>query len=774
MPQMRTDQTTKIAAARCSRLLALVLRPLIVSLFLTGAAQADLVKRRILAIYDSAFETAPDATRIHAWAEMPLNHLGYIIDYRDAAKALPDPQTAARYSAVLTWFTYDVTNPAEYLGWARHMADNHIPFIVFGQIGVPATPQNLVSANQILRPMGIAYTSNFVEATNGTRIVRSDPSVIGFERQLENILPSYPVIQRLSPEADIALEVEAPARERSVRSALVTAGRGGALVPGAFALNVDPALGRAQWIVNPFAIFKKVLNTAPFPFLVPDTTTVSGRRLYFSLVDGDGWNDSVEMDRYNNPPVLASQVVERELIAPYPDLPVTVGLISSDLDPAYGMGEEAAETARRILALPQVEVASHSATAPLVWSSYEFRDRADGEKSAASAVIPAGGAASWLRGMTEAIGITRAVSKTDEERSRFLSNTRGLPRAYPRDPFSLNAEIDKAARQVTELAPAGKRAKLFSWTGDAKPFEKAVRATRLAGMRNINGGGARNDSAFPSVSYVTPIARQVGSERQIYSVDAGDGSYTDSANASLGGFARLSETMAATEEPRRLKGANLYYHVYSAKKQASLSAVKRHLDWARAARLVSVTASDYASIADGFFTARIEKTGPMRWAVSDRDGLQTLRVDGAGSLAVDVPESRGVVGSTVYRGSLYVALDSSVAEAVLALKSLEDRISVSSAPPLAQLEQASWQVLDLRRAGCGFSFTAHGFGAGQFEWKDLVRGSYHIKAAGKDGSAWQITASTDHDGRLLFEIPGHGIEPLSVLVSCAPKLDGGP
>jgi hypothetical protein len=764
--------TAKFIAHTCSRLPGQFIRALFLLLVFTGSGQADPVKRRVLAIYDSAFEAAPDATLVHAWAEMPLNHLGYVVDYWDAAKPLPGPEAAAQYSAVLTWFTYDVAKPAEYLSWARRMANSRIPFIVFGQIGVPATPQHLQSANQILWPMGIALTSNFVEATYGARIVQSDPSVIGYERQLENILPSYPVIQRLTPEAGVALEVEAPARERGVRSALVTAGPGGAFVSGAFAMSVDPLHGRSQWLVDPFAIFKRVLNAAPFP--IPDTTTVSGRRLYFSQVDGDGWNDSVEMDRYRNPPAPASEVVMRELIAPYPDLPVTVGLVSSDVDPAYGKGAEAAAVARRLFAMPQVEVASHSATVPLIWASYEFQDRVEGELPDAAAPESISGAHSWLLGVSQALGITKAVSEAERNRSLLLPDSRGLPRVYLKDPFSLEAEIDGSARLATELAPAGKRAMLFTWTGDAKPFEQAVRATRIAGMRNINGGGARYDSSYPSLSYVTPIARQVGSERQIYSMNAGDSAYADSANTSLGGFARLSETFAATERPRRLKGASLYYHVYSAKKQASLSAVQRHLDWARKARLTPVAASDYASIADGFFSARIEKTGALTWKVTDRGALQTLRFDDAGSLSVDVSNSQGVVGSTIHQGSLYIALDSSVADIVLALKEAGEGIAVSSAAPPAQLEQASWQVHDLRQAGCGFSFTARGFGTGQFEWKDLTRGAYRIMAADRKGPVWQANAAVDFDGRLLFAVPGPGAEPLTVSVSCAANVKEEP
>src|SRR4051812_41409103 len=83
-------------------------------LLVQETAAAAPVNRHVLAIYDSTFEAAPDATLVHSKAEMPLNHLGYIVDYVDAAKALPDPESVARYAAVMTWFTYDVSRPSEY------------------------------------------------------------------------------------------------------------------------------------------------------------------------------------------------------------------------------------------------------------------------------------------------------------------------------------------------------------------------------------------------------------------------------------------------------------------------------------------------------------------------------------------------------------------------------------------------------------------------------------------------------------------------------------
>ena len=41
------------------------------------------VKREILALYDGAQESEADYTRIHRFAEMPLNHLGFILRFHD-------------------------------------------------------------------------------------------------------------------------------------------------------------------------------------------------------------------------------------------------------------------------------------------------------------------------------------------------------------------------------------------------------------------------------------------------------------------------------------------------------------------------------------------------------------------------------------------------------------------------------------------------------------------------------------------------------------------
>jgi len=735
-------------------------------LLLAVTASAEPVNRRILAIYDSGFEPSPDATLIHSKAEMPLNHLGYVLEYRDAAQGLPEPGIVSNYAAVLTWFTYDVTRPSAYLAWARRVSEGGVPFIILGQVGGPASSDYLPSINRLLAPMGIAYTPNFVESTSGTTVVVEDKAVVGFEHGVGGALSGYPVIRRMGTNADVLLELQAPERERRVRSAVVIAGPRGALVASGFALYVDPVLGRTQWIVNPFALFRKVLGKEPFP--VPDTTTVSGRRLYYSLVDGDGWNDDVEIDRYQNPPAIAAEVLASELVEAYPDLPVTVALIGSDTDPAFGNGERAAAVARRLFALPQVEVASHTATSPQDWSFYENYSRAEEERlmggPKADERVPG-----WLSAAAEAFGIVQAPSEIERNRTLYLSGARGLPRAYLRDPFSLESEVSGAAETARALAPEGKPAAIYSWTGDARPFAAAIGATRMAGLRNIGGGGAQFDPQHPSIAEFRPIARGAGTERQIYLA----GSFSDNAAGPASGpsaFARSSAMREATENPARLTGVGLYYHAFAAKRLSSLKAVRDQLNWARNASLAPITTSQYASIADGFFSTRIERVGAASWRVSARDGLQTVRFDDAGGRDVDVAASVGVVGGRHYQGSLYVALDAAVPEALVVLRTVRSEASKApTALAAAQLDEAGWMVRDVVRDECRLTFSANGFGAASLLWKDVGQRDYHLSVKSGADTVWQAKLASDQDGVLRIDLPELGARSLTFTADCADR-----
>ncbi|WP_173932867.1 hypothetical protein [Chelativorans sp. Marseille-P2723] len=739
-------------------------------LILTQHAAAIPVQREILAIYDSVHEELSSATMVHYMAEMPLNHLGYIVKYHDIrTKPLPPVETMSRYRAVITWFTYNLENPAYYLDWAAKVSESGTRFIILGSVGADPSDNNLPLLNRVLARIGVRYTTDFVSITMGSKILFQDEDLIGFEHPVDPAMPEYPIIETISLEAYVALEVMAPQRSLNRPTALVTIGPGGAYVAAEFEIFYDEQLNRSRWIINPFAFFHRALGGEVFP--IPDTTTVSGRRLYFSHVDGDGWINLVEMERYRNPPTTSAEVMLKELIEPFPDLPVTVGLVAGDLDPQLGGGKIAEDLARRIFALPHVEVGLHTSTHPFDWGFYENYSR-----SAELALLEEGVATNQPTGMfsrlTASIGLSQERSAKEAMRQLYVSGGKELPRAYMRDPFRLDQEVDLAIQQTEALAPPGKAVELYQWTGDTRAFEAVVKATRRAGIRNLNGGDSRFDDEYPSVGYVPPLSREAGSERQIYAVNSNENTYTNDWTEHFHGFLSLSETIRRTENPRRLKGVNVYYHTFSAEKEASLNAVRTHLRWARKQKLAPIEASRYATIADGFFSTKIERRGPWSWRVSGRDGLQTVRFDDAEELDVDLAASVGVIGRTRHQGSLYIALDETVPAATIKLKA-RDKAPGPEHAPVTALDNSRWRIWDLERDACGINYQASGYGPGEFTWVGFLPGTtYELEARHDEKMAWSSFATADADGRLEFEIKADAISGIEIRLSCIPTGSG--
>ena len=132
-------------------------------------------------------------------------------------------------------------------------------------------------------------------------------------------------------------------------------------------------------------------------------------------------------------------------------------------------------------------------------------------------------------------------------------------------------------------------------------------------------------------------------------------------------FSALRETVANTESPQRLKPFSLGYHAYAGEYPGLLRSVKDHLRMARLATLTPVSANRYASIVDGFFSARVDRVGIAAWRISNRGELQTVRFDAAEGREVDLQASVGVIGQRRNGTTLYVALDETIEPAVVVL-----------------------------------------------------------------------------------------------------------
>ena len=725
----------------------------------TASARSTRIAREVLALYDGTQERAPDRTRIHRYLELPLNHLGLTVTYWDLAKGMPDADLVKRHRAIVTWFGESIAEPGSYLDWAARTAGQGTRFIVLEATGGGPGGADLAKVNAFMKSIGVEIGARWVGSAEAGRILTRDAAMLDFEGKLDDPLPGYTVIEPKGSavKSHLVLESRATRLAPQVRSSVVVTGPGGGYAALGFVRHFDPATRRLSWMLNPFAFLSAALGLEQGP--IPDTTTISGRRLYFSHIDGDGWNAPSAAAPQ---PRSAAEAVLAELIAPTPDLPVSVGLIASDADPAHGRGEAAIDVARRILERPQVEAASHTRTNPFRWAFFESYDR---ERELARVITRR---ATTLRSSEhEATVLARFAGRDYAMQSdrAFQALGNGMPRAHMQSPFDLDAEVAGALAAMQQLAPAGKTPALYLWSGDMRPFEAAIRATRTAGARNLNGGDARLDADYPSIMYLAPIGRPVGRERQIYAVNSNENAYTNGWRGPFDGQARLTETWDNTDAPRRLKGMNLYYHMYSGTRPESLGALKRLIETARAAHIAPVSAGHYAAIADAFHEIETQRLGQLKWRIANRGALQTVRFDAAADLYVDIRQSQGVLGFTHHAKSLYVALDDAVAEAVVALTSSKPEPRRQERPYLVE---SRWLLSKLKVATCGFEAEAQGYGAGEMTWAGVRPGAYTVSFVSERTDFEALAeASVDQSGELKFALNGNAIGGGRLKVACA-------
>lgn len=696
----------------------------------TASSRAT-VARTVLALWDSEWSDSPRATSIHALAEMPLNHLGFLVRYHDIQKGLPSSAELDDVRGVLTWFARDsMPNPRAYLAWITSLAQRGIPVVVIGPLGARSDAQGhatpIDEVNRATSLLGWSSESSWYATTYRARYQHVDSTVMGFERALPSVIPPFAPSRATSPDVHVVLSVTTPDRT----SDLVLIGPRGSAIASGFAYFTDRSGEREfrQWYVNPFEFFGRAFHTGNLP--KADTTTLSGRRLYYSHVDGDGWRNLTQISPERLRYVISARVVLDRILRWSSDLPVSVGAIGGDLDPEWAGTAESLAVARDIFALPHVEAAIHTYSHPLDWRAFDpsrrNRRRALNESADAESESVGG----------DAVGVD------------------GIARArmYDTKPFSPALEVDAAAAYVNGMLPRGKRVQLVQWPGDTRPFEAVLARARALGLANINGGDTRFDREFPSAAWVAPLGLQIGRERQVFASNSNENTYTDLWHDRFFGFSFLVNTVKNTGSPRRLKPFNIYYHMYSGERLSSLNAVLANINYARTLSLAPVEASRFSRIVEGFYTTRFAPAGPRAWRVLDRGALQTIRFDDASELGVDFGRSHGVIGQHHEQGSLYVALDEAEATPLVVLKS----IRASQDEPgedVPYLVQARWRVFDVVPTAGGVTFGAEGFGAGECGWQFPHAATVLVRwqsAAGRQGEQTIVTSAS---GSAVFTLP---------------------
>lgn len=733
-------------------------------LFVPACADAQVVPRRVFVLWDSSVTSRWRETFAHLMLEMPLNRLGYVVEPVDVAKPFPDVSAFDGTHAVISWLEADTVPDARAaFAFIDAATARGLRFVQLGDAaylrGRGGSPSvSVTEANRVFARAGFRLGEDFVRLTFDVEILRKEAALVEYERQLDRVLPPYPVWRPLDARTRSLLVLRRRGQP-DTESHVVMLAPGGGLASFGYSHFFEPELRRRQWRIDPFEFLSAALGAGNDP--VPDVTTLVGRRIYFSHVDGDGWRNVTEILPWRRTRKLSSEVILDEVLLRYPDLPATIGPVVADLHPDWCGSDETRAIARRMFALPHVEAGSHTWTHPLDWGFFDTPDPAAKERPFLKRYPGCRSEPSRLAALVQRIQKRLAGVAVDEDDGSEFDGQYGTigsyntPRSFAKVPFDIDLEIGKAAAYLATLVPAGKTVPVVQWPGNTMPFEAVLKATRAAGLRNVNGGDTRFDREFNSVSYVAPIGRRVGREQQIYSAASNENTYTDLWTDRFFGYRALVDTFERTGAPRRLVPINIYYHVYSGEKEPALKALLDNIEYVRARDVAPVFTSHYAAIADGFYETRIERLGRDVWRIGSRGALQTVRFDPPlDGMVVDFARSSGVLGYRRDAGALYVALDPAATESVVAL-------ATTAAADRPSLFDSRWPVRDLKFDGDGFAFEAAGFGPGSMRWRVAPDARYSIE----EGTAPVREIASDRDGILAFALAVADGRPVAVRIS---------
>ncbi|MBT1071846.1 bifunctional glycoside hydrolase 114/ polysaccharide deacetylase family protein [Geobacter chapellei] len=603
-----------------------------------GVGRLEVMPRVILGLYDGA-EGDGDAffTNLQRYAVMPLNYLGYSVKLHDLSTPLPAEILAGRYAGVVVWANSGQSGEKQDLKkWTLRCITEEVPIVFLERFGFPLD-------SEFAAGLGLELTP-FNRLAPPARVVSKD-AIFGFEQQP---LPNIETFLPMKLKSGTPLLQLASANGITSDAAAITPW--GGYVYGKYVLT-QLLESQAAWVVDPFRFFKQALRLPDMP--IPDTTTENGLRLLLSHVDGDGFESRAEWRGGR----LAAEELKNSILDRY-KIPVTISLITSSLAPDGLYPKKSAQLegiARGILALPWVEGASHSFSHPFRWKP----DQSD-------------------------TGIEAESWHTVK---------------VPNYTFNLDAEISGSLNYINErLMPPGKRTRIFQWTGNCLPGEDALRLAYQADALNINGGSTLISTSNLTVTEVAPLGISRGPWFQVFAPNQNENVYTNLWSGNFYGYSRIIETFQLTDSPRRLKPVNIYYHFYSATKEASLNALRRAYDWAMAQPLFSIYTSEYIEKVLDFNRTVIARDDDS-WLVRNNGKLRELRIPRESGYP-DLTAGSNIAGFTDNNDNRYLHLGPGG----------EARVRLTSSVPAAPYIETSGAYLDaFERTPAGLQMITRGY-----------------------------------------------------------------
>jgi polysaccharide biosynthesis protein PelA len=615
-----------------------------------GVGSVEVLPRQILAIHDEpGHEAMLSSHSVHRLATLPLHALGLDVRYvffgsEEMTQLLSSPW-AGRFAGVLVWQNAGTAPDAKRLAAVSSMARNQgVPLVFFSEIRNDA----------IFAALGIQHGPP--ERSNAPlRLEKLSPH-IGVEVEPSPLTGiSHPFVAN---EGTVWLRAHSP----SGRSAdVISIMPWGGYVHISYAwISLGHEMGE-RWIVDPIEFFRAALKRdGNIP--QPDITTQTGKRMLLVHHDGDGFANRAEMPGAP----FASEVMLSEFLQRY-RIPTLVSVIEGEtgakgLYPALSPALE--PIAKRMFALPHVEIATHSFSHPFYWAEME-----------------------------------RGETKGDRPTSLKIPNYQ----------FDIKREIAGSADYINQrLAPPNKRTRMMLWTGDTQPLAAPVREAYAAGLLNMNAGDTWITRAKPSLTLVSPIGMMKGEYFQIYAPNQNENVYTNDWTGPFYGFDRVIETFEMTELPRRLKPINIYYHTYIASKRASIQSLHKIFQWALAQDVHPVHVTEYAERVLDWRRATVSRDMATQ-ALQLRSGSHLRQWRVADRSGISAASCTGVAGHALHAGLRYLNAINSIAKCA---DGASGNPAISSKKP--ELESANAKLEQWHAVGD--------------EWRGVLQGHVPFKA----------------------------------------------
>lgn len=571
-----------------------------------GSTSPQLIKRKIIALYNPEILEDLSENPVHRRLEVVLNHLGMDVHYYSILDDLPSDEVMQDSRAVVTWFLNEkvVSNSETYCSWLIRQMKNGVKWIQLEHFGVFKNSDQYElppMCQQAFQMLGAKYLGRRTDNALFLEITHKSSQMVEFEREL-SLADSvdYSLVKTHDPQAQVYLKMKRVDLDDS-ESDLVFVTKNGAYVHPAYALYENKALNKLSWRINPFRFFSQALELQGLPR--PDLTTILGKRVFMTHIDGDGIFNLSLIDRKS----LSGEVIYENILKKYSQLPISVSIITGYLDMQEYKNERTRSLYQKIFSLDHVELASHTYAHPLVWQKGKV-----------------------------------AIEVPDYS-------------------FQPEQEIQASVQKVKTLAKqlgVNKSVDLLFWSGDCLPSSPQIKMSREMNLLNINGGDSRFDDVYDSYAFLSPLGIWRNGQRQVYASFPNENVFTNLWKGPFYGFRKIIQSFEKTEKPIRIKPIDIYYHFYSGEKHASLQVLKEIYDYALSQDIFPVFISQYVKSVEDFYNLKLFQLPQNGFRIENEGHLKTIRFDSR-MKEIDLKRSSGVIGYRVLKNNLYVYLDDS-------------------------------------------------------------------------------------------------------------------